>query len=227
MMLPAEVYTTSFHEDFSNDAANQNFAVDPTLYLMPGEVSHEANLLHDESYYEQMALMLEAQTTAFYASASMLPPGLAPPPGLDAPPGLDPKGYQHAKPKRQGKTMGQRDFKPLTGTASDCASTRLEDGTASELSFSSSTRSDESTAVPAMPAAFVEARRDKPALEENAQPVRQICYFQNRYLNRQEGDDFAPCSKGDQCLHCHNQHPRIKRRNDKSSRCTCPLELHT
>lgn len=55
--------------------------------------------------------------------------------------------------------------------------------------------------------------------------MRQICYFQNRWHNRQEGDEeFAPCSKGDDCLHCHEIHPKIKRRNDKTSRCLCPLK---
>lgn len=55
--------------------------------------------------------------------------------------------------------------------------------------------------------------------------LRQICYFQNRWHNRQEGDEaFAPCSKGDDCLHCHEIHPKIKRRNDKTSRCSCPIK---
>eukprot|EP00930_Biecheleria_cincta_P024657 TRINITY_DN17634_c0_g1_i1.p1 TRINITY_DN17634_c0_g1~~TRINITY_DN17634_c0_g1_i1.p1 ORF type:complete len:328 (+),score=58.04 TRINITY_DN17634_c0_g1_i1:108-986(+) len=57
--------------------------------------------------------------------------------------------------------------------------------------------------------------------------LRQICYFQNRWHNRQEGEDaFDPCSKGDDCVHCHEIHPLIKRRNDKSSRCTCPIKSH-
>lgn len=60
---------------------------------------------------------------------------------------------------------------------------------------------------------------------ESPPMLRQICYFQNRWFNRQEGDEaFEQCSKGDDCLHCHEMHPRIKRRNDKSSRCSCPIK---
>lgn len=51
---------------------------------------------------------------------------------------------------------------------------------------------------------------------------RQICYFQNRFHHPKSGKTFAPCSKGDQCGCCHEMHPRIARRNDKTSRCNCP-----
>mmetsp|Transcript_59860 Transcript_59860/g.106441 ORF Transcript_59860/g.106441 Transcript_59860/m.106441 type:complete len:219 (+) Transcript_59860:109-765(+) len=51
---------------------------------------------------------------------------------------------------------------------------------------------------------------------------RQICYFQNRFYHPKLGKTFDPCSKGDECGCCHEMHPRIARRNDKTSRCNCP-----
>lgn len=71
----------------------------------------------------------------------------------------------------------------------------------------------------------LKADDDQTDSTESPPMLRQICYFQNRWYNRQEGDEaFEPCSKGDDCLHCHEMHPRIKRRNDKSSRCSCPIK---
>lgn len=51
---------------------------------------------------------------------------------------------------------------------------------------------------------------------------RRICYFQNRYHHHKAGEDFKPCSAGDDCEFCHAFHPRLKRRNDpKTIFCTC------
>jgi len=51
---------------------------------------------------------------------------------------------------------------------------------------------------------------------------RRICYFQNRYHHQKAGEDFKPCTAGDDCEFCHAFHPRLKRRNDpKTIFCTC------
>jgi len=54
---------------------------------------------------------------------------------------------------------------------------------------------------------------------------RRICYFQNRYHHQRAGENFQPCTAGDDCEFCHAFHPRMKRRNDpKTIFCTCLSE---
>eukprot|EP00930_Biecheleria_cincta_P096788 TRINITY_DN88589_c0_g1_i1.p1 TRINITY_DN88589_c0_g1~~TRINITY_DN88589_c0_g1_i1.p1 ORF type:complete len:295 (+),score=61.86 TRINITY_DN88589_c0_g1_i1:88-972(+) len=91
--------------------------------------------------------------------------------------------------------------------ASDTASTGLDDDCSLQQSSS-----DEWTAM--MP----------PSAEAQETPTeRKICYFQNLWYNSEDDDgDVKPCSKGDDCLHCHEIHPKIRRRNHHTARCFCP-----
>mmetsp|Transcript_63487 Transcript_63487/g.112914 ORF Transcript_63487/g.112914 Transcript_63487/m.112914 type:complete len:215 (+) Transcript_63487:103-747(+) len=59
-----------------------------------------------------------------------------------------------------------------------------------------------------------------------ARPTKErlICYFQNRHYHTKNGEKFSPCVKGRDCDCCHEFHPRILRRNDKHSRCNCPVK---
>eukprot|EP00930_Biecheleria_cincta_P051574 TRINITY_DN3676_c0_g1_i1.p1 TRINITY_DN3676_c0_g1~~TRINITY_DN3676_c0_g1_i1.p1 ORF type:complete len:244 (-),score=39.99 TRINITY_DN3676_c0_g1_i1:102-833(-) len=158
-----------------------------------------------------------------------------------------------AKSKRRSEKNLDLDFESLTETPSDSASTWLEAGTASETSTTcdefasaprvpapfvaseSSTTCDESASAPPVPAPFVASETSTtcdesasappvPAPKEMRDQERQVCYFQNRFYHKKEGDAFEACSLGDQCRHCHNHHRLIKRRNHKTARCTCPIK---
>lgn len=87
--------------------------------------------------------------------------------------------------------------------ASDTASTGTDDACTLEPHSS-----DESTQLP--------------DLAESPPVFRQVCYFQNRWHNSEEGENFQPCIRGNDCLHCHEVHPKIKRRSGKTSLCSCP-----
>lgn len=254
---------------------------DPSLYQPPG--LHAAQAAYDAAaYYEQLALMLEAENLAFNMArcfpcvmpdeqafavgkpdvyVPQAPPGLksvAPPPGLGPPSmggssgqlaedAMEPRTrqicwfqnrYLHSKPedkvspcskgddclfchafhpkvtRRDGpksrcscasnfKNHQQQQQQQEHSPPSDTASTGLGDDC-----FLEPSSSDEST--------------EMPPSTESPPMLRQICWFQNRWHNSEDGDSFKPCSKGDDCFHCHEVHPKIKRRNDRTSTCTCP-----
>eukprot|EP00930_Biecheleria_cincta_P008779 TRINITY_DN110344_c0_g1_i1.p1 TRINITY_DN110344_c0_g1~~TRINITY_DN110344_c0_g1_i1.p1 ORF type:complete len:313 (+),score=57.60 TRINITY_DN110344_c0_g1_i1:92-1030(+) len=124
-------------------------------------------------------------------------------------------------------------------SSDDSASTRLGDDCSSGDESSSVSSSKGSKVVPPVPTPeesphpwrkkkgkLLDVKAVDAQTESTESPpvIRQICYFQNRWHNRQDGQDFEPCSKGDDCLFCHEIHPLIKRRNDKAGSCSCPVK---
>lgn len=270
-MVPAEAFAIQdLVQQFEKDL------VDASLYQPP--VLHAAQAAYDAAaYYEQLALMLEAENVAFnmagcfpcgmpyeQAFAVRTPDVYVPqaPPGLESvapPPGLEPpvmgrssrqlvkdatetktrqicwfqNRYLHSKPEDKVSPCSKGDdclfchaFHPKVtrrdGPKSRCSCASHFENQQQEHSPPSDTASTGLDDDCSLEPSSCDESTEMPPSAESPPTVRQICYFQNRWYNSEDGGSFKPCSKGDDCFHCHEVHPKIKRRNDRTSKCTCP-----
>lgn len=230
---------SSWYQSPVTDAAQT--ALDPAAYY-----EQLAFMLEAQNLAFQMAQafpfgMPDEQTFPWAMPEAEVPEW---PPGLDSiapPPGLEPMDFGSGPELPVKDSLWSCAANPAKQhpAASDSASTRLGEDCSSGDDSSSVSSSKDSKVVPPVPTPEESPhpwRMKKGKLlavkaadmqTESCEPppvLRQICYFQNRWHNKQDGEDFQPCGKGDDCMYCHEIHPLFKRRNDKFSRCSCPVK---